>query len=85
MTWAEFCIKSFAHNRIQTRQWEQTRWISYHALIAPYQGDGRKIPRDLNAFLRLDNNSNSEPNQATAEQRERFLELAKQYYGRYSS
>lgn len=57
MSWAEFLIRLFAFKRLEIREWEKVRFISYTTMVAPYQ-DVKKIPKTMERFLPL---GNSEP------------------------
>ena len=54
MTFAEFQIRLFAYKRMQLREWEKVRQISWSAFIGSHQ-DPKKMPKTIDKFMRLDN------------------------------
>ncbi len=76
MTYAEFQIRFFAYNSVQKKEWEKVRFMAYHALVAPYQ-DHAKLPKSLEKFLPLNNNTAHKG--VPDEVKQRFLEETKKY------
>lgn len=76
MTFAEFQIRLFAYKRIQLKEWEKVREISWSAFIGSHQ-DPKKIPKTIDKFMSLGNEKPK--SRATDEQRKRFLEATEEY------
>jgi hypothetical protein len=78
MSFAEFQIRLFAYNRVQQREWEKIRFMSYHAMTGSHQ-DPKKLPKSLNQFMNLDLDKRSK-SLITEAQKQRFLEVSREYY-----
>jgi len=78
MTFAEFQIRLFAYKRMQLREWEKVRQISWSAFIGSHQ-DPKKMPKSIDKFMKLDG-SDSSKSKVTEEQKRRFLEATQEYY-----
>ena len=76
MTFAEFQIRLFAYKRIQLREWEKVRQISWSAFIGPHQ-DPKKMPKSIDKFMPL-GDSNVKKG-VSDEQRKRYLEEMQKY------
>lgn len=75
MTFAEFQIRLFAYKRMELREWEKVRQISWSAFIAPHQ-DPKKLPKSIDKFMSLGNNTKKE---VSTNQKENFLKAYKEY------
>jgi len=76
MTFAEFQIRLFAYKRMQLREWEKVRQISWCAFIGSHQ-DPKKMPKSIDKFMSLDGGQTKRG--VSDAQKERFLEA----YGVY--
>jgi len=76
MTFAEFQIRLFAYKRIQLRDWEKVRQISWSAFIGSHQ-DPKKMPKSIDKFMPL-GDSNAKRG-VSDEQRKRYLEEMQKY------
>ena len=76
MTFAEFQIRLFAYKRMQLREWEKVRQISWSAFIGSHQ-DPKKMPKTIDKFMRLDNGE-AKPSVSEA-QKERFRNVYSEY------
>lgn len=76
MPWCEYLIKSKAYHRMEVDKMRHTRFIAYHAYIAPHIGL-KKIPT-IEQFLKIDGLTTIE--KASESTRQQFLEEAAEYY-----
>lgn len=76
MTFAEFQIRLFAYKRIQLREWEKVRQISWSAFIGSHQ-DPKKMPKTIDKFMSL--NDNKQKSNVSEEQKERFKQAYSEY------
>ena len=76
MTFAEFQIRLFAYKRMELREWEKVRQISWSAFIGSHQ-DPKKMPKTIDKFMRLDNGE-AKPTVSEA-QKERFRNVYSEY------
>ena len=76
MTFAEFQIRLFAYKRMQLREWEKVRQISWSAFIGSHQ-DPKKMPKTIDKFMRLDNGE-AKPSVSEV-QKERFRNAYSEY------
>jgi hypothetical protein len=75
MTFAEFQIRLFAYKRIQLREWEKVRQISWSAFIGSHQ-DPKKMPKTIDKFMSL---GEKQKQNVSQEQKERFLQAYQEY------
>ncbi len=76
MSWAEFLIRLFAYRRIELKEWEKVRYISYSATKAPHL-DPKKLPKTIEKFMPLGGRREAKKVDETMKQR--YLEAYKQY------
>ena len=76
MTFAEFQIRLFAYKRMQLREWEKVRQISWSAFIGSHQ-DPKKMPKTIDKFMKLD--SGVEKTSVSDAQKERFKNAYSEY------
>lgn len=76
MSFAEFQIRLFAYKRMQLREWEKVRQISWSAFIGSHQ-DPKRMPKNINAFMPLDDSKAR--GGVTEAQKERFLQATAEY------
>lgn len=76
MTFAEFRIRLFAYKRVQQRDWEKVRFISYHAMIGSHM-DPKRLPKSINSFMNLD--IDKEVKHVSDAQKEAFLKAMNEY------
>ena len=76
MTFAEFQIRLFAYKRMQLREWEKVRQISWSAFIGSHQ-DPKKMPKSIDKFMSLGESVSR--SKVTEEQRQRFIEETAKY------
>lgn len=76
MTFAEFQIRLFAYKRMQLREWEKVRQISWCAFIGSHQ-DPKKMPKSIDKFMNLDGGASKRG--VSDEQKERFKEAMSEY------
>lgn len=74
MSWAEFCIRSYAYRRQEKARLIEMRELLYTTLIAPHY-DPKKLPKTRESFMPLEGKK-----QVTEKQKEAFLAVAKEYY-----
>ncbi len=77
MTFAEFQIRLFAYKRMQLREWEKVRQISWSAYIGSHQ-DPKTMPKTIDKFMSLDN-GNKDKSRVSKEQRESYLLAYSEY------
>lgn len=70
MSFAEFQIRLFAWSRMQDREWEKTRLLSWYSLIGSHY-DPKKLPKSITQFMSLDIDKKHAG--VTQGQKERFL------------
>ena len=76
MTFAEFQIRLFAYKRMQLREWEKVRQISWSAFIGSHQ-DPKKMPKTIDKFMRLD--SGQSKSGVSEAEKERFRSVYSEY------
>lgn len=76
MTFAEFQIRLFAYKRMQLREWEKVRQISWSAFIGSHQ-DPKKMPKTIDKFMNLGNDKPKA--NVTQEQKDRFMSAMAEY------
>ena len=76
MTFAEFQIRLFAYKRMQLREWEKVRLISWSAFIGSHQ-DPKTMPKTIDKFMSLDNTNAKKG--ITEDKKKRYLEAMREY------
>lgn len=77
MTYAEFQIRLFAYKRMQVRDWEKVRMVSWCAFIGAHQ-DPKKMPKSIEKFMPL--NADEKPKSRVSEQQKAaFLNAYEEY------
>lgn len=76
MTFSEFQIRLFAYKRIQLRDWEKVRQISWCAFIGSHQ-DPKKMPKNIEKFMPL--NDEKPKTRITDKQKEMYLSAMSEY------
>ena len=52
MNWAEFCIRLYAYNRMQKKEWLKVREVAWASTIGPHL-DPKKLPKNKDNFMPL--------------------------------
>lgn len=73
-TWADFCIKAYAYNRIEKNDWYKVREVAYASIIGSHLNP-KKLPTK-EKYLPLDS---KEVKKADKVQVNAFLEAQKKY------
>lgn len=76
MTWAEFCLRSFAYKRTQIEEWKKVRKVAYTALVAPYQ-NYKKLPTREEKWMPLGDDTKVRYLSDSA--KDKFLEATRKY------
>jgi len=76
MTFAEFQIRLFAYKRMELREWEKVRQISWSAFIGSHQ-DPKKMPKTIDKFMNL--HADKPKSNVSEEQKERFKQAYSEY------
>ena len=76
MTFAEFQIRLFAYKRMELRDWEKVRQISWSAFIGSHQ-DPKKMPKTIDKFMKLGNGESKSG--VSEDQKERFRNVYSEY------
>mgnify|MGYP000111975083 CR=1 FL=1 len=53
MTWAEFCIRLNAYQRLEKKEWYKTRLLAYQVYVSNW-GNPKKKPLNIEQYLPLD-------------------------------
>lgn len=75
MTWAEFCIRLFAYQRLDKKEWYKVRLIAYQMYVSNWH-DAKRKPKDIEKYLPLENKE--KPNRTKAQ--ETAINKAKELY-----
>ena len=76
MTWAEFCIRLFAYQRLDKKEWYKVRLIAYQIYVSNWQ-DSKKKPFDINTYLKLDKQERPKLTEAQRNAANKAIELYK--------
>jgi hypothetical protein len=53
MTWSEFCIRLFAYQRLDKKEWYKVRLIAYQIYVSNWQNPKKK-PVSIEKFMSLE-------------------------------
>lgn len=76
MTWAEFCIRLFAYQRLDKKEWYKVRLIAYQIYVSNWQ-DSKKKPVSINKYLPLDKQEKLKLTEAQRNAANKAIELYK--------
>lgn len=78
MTWAEFCLRLNAYQRLDKKDWYKVRLLAYQTYVSNWQNPKKK-PVNIDVFLPLDEKEKPRLNEV---QQTAIQKAQEQYYNR---
>ena len=75
MTWAEFCIRLNAYQRLEKKEWYKVRAIAYQVYVSNWQHPKKK-PISIKRYMDLDGDAKP---RLTEEHKQAFINARKLY------